>query len=345
MAGQFELSAKHLDNKKQAQEAAIEIQSLEAKEAVKALYIKSYGLLPSADAAYNDYIGLVISVEEIAKTNPLAATIIVDQIVAQEIVSKYSDESFNKDEIVAILCSEPGISSLSGLKTTVTAGCLQGKKLISKEQINADKFFIFANEDGKTKVYSVAKSALNVVNAAKNIAGTEILLNQVEINTSVSDSDCIAVINDNFETAQSIARTLIAAVSLGVGHSALIAGISTAKETKDANGSSISNTQSIQFTLADLFAELESGRMLTYYSADLIDSKKANIKFATMAKVQSSDAAAQISLQALQILGNLGYIANNDFAEVMQVAIAGQVKGGTNRVQKNQIYQYIMAKK
>lgn len=345
MAGQFELSAKHLDNKKQAQEAAIEIQSLEAKEAVKTLYAKSYGLLPSTDAAYDDYIGLTISVEEIAKTNPVAATIIVDQIIAQEIIARYGTGSFNKDEIIAILCSEPGISSLNELKTIVINGSLQGKKLISKEQLNADKFFIFANEEGQTKIYSVAKAALNVINTAKNIAGTEILLNQVEINTSVSDSEYVAVINDNFEAVQSIARTLIAAVSLGVGHSALIAGIQTSKETKDGNGSAISNTQSIQFTLADLFAELESGRMLTYYSADLINSNKANIKFATMAKVQSSDTAAQISLQSLQMLGNLGYIANNDFAEVMQVAIAGQVKGGTNRVQKNQIYQYIMAKK
>jgi alkylation response protein AidB-like acyl-CoA dehydrogenase len=64
-----------------------------------------------------------------------------------------------------------------------------------------------------------------------------------------------------------------------------------------------------------------------------------------MAKVQSTEAAATVSLKALQMVGNLGYLANNDFADVLQVAINGQVKGGTNRVQKNQIYSYMLAKK
>jgi len=161
----------------------------------------------------------------------------------------------------------------------------------------------------------------------------------------VQDNNCAATLNDDYEKVQCIARTYIAAVSLGIGHSAIVSSIITAKEVKDSNNQSISNTQSIQFALADMYAEHDAARMLTYYSANLIDNNKPSIKFATMAKVQSTDSAAAISVQALQIIGNLGYLANTDFADVIQAAVNGQIKGGTNRVQKNQIYQYMLAKK
>ena len=80
-------------------------------------------------------------------------------------------------------------------------------------------------------------------------------------------------------------------------------------------------------------------------SADLIDNNKPSIKYATMAKVQATDAASGISLQSLQLLGNIGYMVNNDFADVIHFTVSEQIKGGTNRVQKSHIYQYMLAKK
>jgi len=64
-----------------------------------------------------------------------------------------------------------------------------------------------------------------------------------------------------------------------------------------------------------------------------------------MAKIQASNAATKVSVEALQVLGNVGYLATNDFADSIKAALNCQIKGGTNRVQKNQLYGYMLAKK
>ncbi|MFH0701969.1 MAG: acyl-CoA dehydrogenase family protein [bacterium] len=354
MTAQFELGSKHIECKKQAQLAISEIKTNNPKEIVKELYNKSYGFIPQNSKTYNDYLGLVVTLEEFAKIRPEAASIIIDQILVQELLLKYginsSKNSFNSQNIYAVLCAEPGNALISSLLTKATKTSpgwkLEGKKLITKEQINADKYIIFAkDEQAKTRVFLVSKDDIKISGISKNIAGSNIVLNQIELNIKLSEECNIAIIEDNYENNTSIARTLIASVALGVAHSALVAGINAAKETKGPENQTISNTQSMQFTLADMFAELEASRMLTYYSANLIDNNKSNIKYATIAKVQATDSATGISVQALQLLGNLGYLANNDFAGFMQSAISGQVKGGTNRVQRNFIYQYMLAKK
>ena len=352
MSGQFELGSAHLEYKNQAVAAMTGITVQNSNEVIKELYKKSFGFLPADNTVYKDYLGLVVSMEEIAKINPDAASLLVDQIVFQELLNGYgtanSKNLFNINEIIAVLCLEPGVSILGSLNTkavkTSTGWNVQGKKSISKEQQNADKFVVFAkDEEEKTRVFIVSKVNVNKLN--KTIAGSNISLGQAEINADLTEKDCIAVINDNYERVMSIARTLVASVAVGIGHSALVSATAACKETKGTDGQAISNKQSAQFTLADMFGELEAGRILTYYSANLIDSNNTNIKQATMAKVQATDAAASISLQALQILGNMGYIADTDFANMMQAAVNTQIKGGTNRVQKNLIYQYMLAKK
>lgn len=354
MTGQFELGAKHLENKKQAESAVAEIKALDCKAATKELYSKSYGLIPARSKAYNDYLGLAVALEEIAKSCPVAASLLAEQELAQELLINYGNENakdlLNTNELFSILCSEPGKALFDSIETKAVKASggweISGKKSITKEQLNADKFIVFTkDENNNPELFVIAKNDLNLLKVNKNFAGANLTLNQAELKLTLPEKNHIGTINDNYEKTMCIARTMVAAVSLGIGHSALAAGINTAKEVKGPENQAISNTQSMQFAFADMFGELEAARMLTYYSADVIDSNKPSIKFATMAKVQATDSASGISLQALQILGNLGYLANNDFADIMQVALNGQIKGGTNRTQKNLIYKYMLAGK
>jgi alkylation response protein AidB-like acyl-CoA dehydrogenase len=348
MVVQFELGTKQLEDRKRTAAVISTITANGTKEIVKELISKSYGCVPSDKAAYSNYLGLVIALEEIAKTYPEAASILADQVVAQELVAKYGNGSLNAGEISAILCAEPGNADVKGLSTkAVKNGSnwnIQGKKIVRNEHLYADKYLVYAiDEEGKTRVFAIPEKDITVSQITKTIAGANINLNQVELNLNVADSSNIAVVTDNMERLLSVARTLVAAVACGIGHSAVANSISAAKEVKGTDNVSISGTQSMQFTLADMFSELESGKTLTYYSADLIDNGKANVKYATMAKVQSTDAAANNSMQSLQVLGNLGYLADNDFANLIRVAVDSQTKGGTNRVQKNQVYKYMLA--
>lgn len=353
MAVQFDLGSKHLENKKLANIAITEAKADNTKETTKNLMAKSYGQIPSEKAPYNDYLGLTVALEEIAKTAPEAASLLVDQVLIQEILAKYSNASsadiIKPGEVYSLLCVEPAGSPANLSTKAMKKGDkwhIEGVKLVRKENLLADKYFTFAlDEEKQVRFFAISEENIKINQLTKNIAGSNVNINQIQLNIDLDESACIGLINDCPERNFCIARTLTAAVALGIGHSAVVTGINVAKETKNCDNQALSSTQSVQFTIADMYGELEAGRMLTYYSADLIDNKKPNIKYATMAKVQSTDAASHISMQALQLLGNLGFLANNDFADIIRLAVDGQTKGDTNRIQKNQIYQYMLAKK
>lgn len=347
MSGQYELGPKHTGCLNKAKELISEI----TDENNPKQRVKEY--LTKIDTTYDDYLGMAVVLEEIAKQDSVSAYILADQFVFNEIMKSYGscspDTVVKKGETIGLLCLEPGYTGIQDIQTkavkTANGWQVQGVKLISNEQIYSDKYLIFAkDEEGKIRLFPVIEDDIKINETKKSISCSDVILNQAEINLEIKDDTCIGLINDNYEKVQTIARTLIAAVAVGIGHSALINSIQTAKETKNHAGQSISTSQSLQFTLADMFAEIEGARMLTYYSADNIDKGKPNIKIASMAKVKASEAAASAAMKTLHILGNIGFIANKD-TSLIQRAVDSQIKGGTNRIQKAQIYEYMLAKK
>lgn len=354
MVGQFELGSKHIECVKLANQNILELQGMNAKAAASQLLAKTYGYLPSESQVYDDYLGMTVAIEEIAKISPDVASILADQVVIKEIFKAYGNnnaiELLNSVETLGILCSESGIASLSSIKTKAVRNngqwTITGKKQISNEALAADNYLVFAqDEEGLIRLFVLSESQVQINVIDKAIASSKVVLKQAEINVTVNDNLLVGVIGDEMEFVQTVARTIIAATAVGIAHSALLASIGVVKEVKNAEGQSISSSQNVQFTLADMFAEIEASRMLSYYSANSIDEDRANIKLATMAKVKASDIAAKSSVDALHIIGNLGYIVNSDFSNVVLRAVDSQVKGGTNRAHLSKIYQYMLAKK
>lgn len=354
MAGQFELGSKHIECMKLANQNISEIQETNLKEIAKKMLEKTYGFLPSESQVYDDYLGLTVALEEIAKVAPGAASILADQVLIREIFKAYGNNNanavLNSKETVGILCSESGLASISNISTKAVRNngqwTISGTKQICNEQLSSDSYLVFAqDEEGLIRLFIVPEEKISIEVVNKNIASAKISIGKAVINVNLNESAHVGVISDEFEYVQTVARTIVAATSVGLAHSALITSIGVAKEVKNDEGQAISSSQNIQFTLADMFAEIEASRMLTYYSANSIDENKANIKLATMAKIKASDISAKSSIDALHILGNIGYVANTEFAEIVLRAVDNQVKGGTNRTQMSKIYQYMLARK
>ena len=354
MAGQFELGSKHIECMKLANQNISEIQDTHTKEIAKKMLAKTYGFLPSESQVYDDYLGLSVAMEEIAKVSPGVASVLADQVLLREIIKVYGNNNANavlsSKETIGILCCESGLASISNISTKTVRNngqwTIKGSKQINNEQLLSENYLIFAqDEEGLIRLFVIPEDQINIDIINKNIASTKISLSNAVIDVVVNDNAHIGVINDEFEYVQTVARTLIAATSVGIAHSSLITSIGVAKEVRNDDGQAISSSQNMQFTLADMFAEIEASRMLTYFSANSIDENKASIKLATMAKVKASDIAAKSSVDVLHILGNIGYLSNTDFANVVLRAVDNQVKGGTNRTQMSKIYQYMLAKK
>ncbi len=359
MTGQFDLGAKHLNCIKKTKELISEIdKSLppdkSPKEVIKSYLSNSLGTLPSENEIYDDYLAMIVSLEEISKHDSLSAYILADQIIFREILKSYSNAKaenyLEEDETVSLLCMESGYSGLNDLQTraskTDEGWHVEGTKLISNEQLYSDKFVIFArDEENKIRLFIIHEDNIKIVESEKTISSSRVAFNQVKLSHNFREDQNIAVISDKFENILAVARTLIAAISVGIGHSCLVRGIEVVKETKNSKGESVSSSQGIQFTLADMFSEIESARMLTYYSADSIDKGKTSIKTASMAKVKASEASSTVALETLNLFGNVGFIANSDFAPLIQRSVDSRVKGGTNRLQRAQIYEYMLTKK
>ncbi|EQB77400.1 short-chain specific acyl-CoA dehydrogenase, mitochondrial [Camelus ferus] len=128
-------------------------------------------------------------------------------------------------------------------------------------------------------------------------------------------------------------RIGIASQALGIAQAALDCAANYA-ENREAFGVPLSKLQAIQFKLADMALALEGARLLTWRAAMLKDNKKPFIKEAAMAKLAASEAATNISHQAMQILGGMGYVTEMPAERHYRDARITEIYEGTSEIQR-----------
>jgi alkylation response protein AidB-like acyl-CoA dehydrogenase len=129
-------------------------------------------------------------------------------------------------------------------------------------------------------------------------------------------------------------RITIAAQALGIAQGALDYAKGYAKERKQF-GKAIAEFQGIQFMLADMAMKLEAARQLTYAAAAKSERGDDNLTFfGAAAKCFASDAAMEITTDAVQLLGGYGYTRDYPLERMMRDAKITQIYEGTNQVQR-----------
>jgi len=128
-------------------------------------------------------------------------------------------------------------------------------------------------------------------------------------------------------------RINVAARGLGLAQAALEDALRYA-QVRVAFGKPICEHQSIQIKLADMATKIEAARLLTYSAAEKRDrGERADLE-AGMAKLFATETAAEVSLEAMRILGGNGY--SKDFAveRYYRDAPLLLIGGGTNELQR-----------
>lgn len=100
-------------------------------------------------------------------------------------------------------------------------------------------------------------------------------------------------------------RTGIAAISLGLIQASLDAAVKFANE-RVLYGKPITNLQSVQFKIAEIYADLEACRLLAYRAAWLIDRGRRSDADVAAAKFYCSEAALRCTRKAMDIMGAYG---------------------------------------
>jgi alkylation response protein AidB-like acyl-CoA dehydrogenase len=156
-------------------------------------------------------------------------------------------------------------------------------------------------------------------------------------NVRIPADRLIGAEGDGFRTAMRTldhTRVTIAAQAVGIASGALDYALGYIKERKQF-GRPIADFQGIQFMVADMGMKLETARQMTYVAAAKSERGDADLTFfGAAAKCFASDAAMEITTDAVQLLGGYGYTRDYPLERMMRDAKITQIYEGTNQVQR-----------
>ena len=137
-------------------------------------------------------------------------------------------------------------------------------------------------------------------------------------------------------------RLGIAAQALGIAGACLDLATAWARE-RHAFGKAIAEFQGLRFLLADLAAQIEAARALTYAAAAKKDRGEPARKEVAMAKLLASRAAMDAGVKALQVYGGYGYMKDYPVERYFRDAKVTEIYEGTSEIQRLVIASELLA--
>jgi alkylation response protein AidB-like acyl-CoA dehydrogenase len=130
-------------------------------------------------------------------------------------------------------------------------------------------------------------------------------------------------------------RPIVAARGIGCAEGALMYAVEYVKQ-REAFGKTIADFQGIQWKIAELAAEIEAARLLTYRAAWMADRgqfTKEWVPYLSIAKYYATELAVKASSEALQMLGAAGYMEDHPLELLYRDAKQLTIVEGTTQVQ------------
>jgi alkylation response protein AidB-like acyl-CoA dehydrogenase len=136
-------------------------------------------------------------------------------------------------------------------------------------------------------------------------------------------------------------RVGIAAQSVGLARAALDEAVAYANEREQFDRP-IGEFQAIRHTLADMYTQVRAGRLLTWDAARRLDAGEEARTAASMAKYFASEAAVDVTNEAVQIHGGAGYTTEHPVEQFYRDAKVTTIYEGTSEIQKNVIARELL---
>jgi acyl-CoA dehydrogenase len=252
-----------------------------------------------------------------------------------------------------LLCSfgltEPGAGSdVSAIQSTATRDggdyVLNGSKMFITNAGEAAWFVIFASTDREAGHRGLSAF---VVPADSN--GVVVEQHLDKLGQRATDTSALAFqdvrvpaanrLGEEGEGFKIAMRTLdltrpgTAAGAVGVARAAFEHAVEYAK-TRVQFGQPIAINQGVNFLVADMAAEIEGARLLTWQAAWLIDQGERATLQSSYAKRFAADTAMKVSTDAVQIFGGYGYMKEYPVEKLLRDAKLFQIYEGTSQIQR-----------
>jgi alkylation response protein AidB-like acyl-CoA dehydrogenase len=138
---------------------------------------------------------------------------------------------------------------------------------------------------------------------------------------------------DIFNSSMVLERGCILASALGTMQRQLETCVEYAQARKQF-GQAIGKFQGVADKAADMYLRLQAARLLVYQAASLGQQGKLTMAEAAAAKLFTSEAWVQSSLDSIQIHGGYGYTEEAGIGRALRDAIAGTIQSGAAGVQR-----------
>jgi acyl-CoA dehydrogenase len=252
-----------------------------------------------------------------------------------------------------LLCSfaltEPGAGSdVSAIKTTATKDgddyVLTGSKMFITNAGQAAWFVVFALTDPEA-----GHRGLSAFVVPADAAGVVVEKHLDKLGQRATDTSALAFQEvrvpaanrlgeegEGFKTAMrtlDLTRPGTAAGAVGVARAAFEHAVEYSK-SRIQFGQPIAMNQGVNFLVADMAAEIEAARLLTWQAAWLIDQGERATLQSSFAKRVAADTAMKVTTDAVQIFGGYGYMKEYPVEKLMRDAKLFQIYEGTSQIQR-----------
>jgi len=137
-------------------------------------------------------------------------------------------------------------------------------------------------------------------------------------------------------------RSVMPAMCLGIIERCVEESVRYAK-TREQFGKPIAEFQAIAFKLARMELALENARNLVFKLAWAQRAGKLDARLASLAKLYCAEEAVRVALDAIQIHGGAGYMAELPLEKLMRDAKMFEIGGGTNEIQLQTIARAMLS--
>ena len=306
-----------------------------------------------------DSISYVLAITEISKVDASAAVIMsVNNSLVCAGIEKYCNEEQKQKylvplatgEVIGAFClSEPeaGSDATSQKTTAIDKGdhyLLNGTKNWITNGNSASTYIIIAQTD-----IEKGHKGINAFIVEKSWAGFEIGIKEKKMGIRGSDTHSlmftdVKVPKENrigadgfgFNFAMAVlngGRIGIASQALGIAKGAFELALKYSQERK-AFGKEIFKHQAIAFKLADMATQIAAAEMLVFKAATEKDAGEDISQSGAMAKLFASQTAMDTTIEAVQIHGGNGYVAEYHVERMMRDAKITQIYEGTSEIQR-----------
>jgi L-prolyl-PCP dehydrogenase len=221
---------------------------------------------------------------------------------------------------------------------------LNGTKLYVTNAPAADVVLIFAAHPGRSRPTDISAFLVDKGTPGLTVSHS---MEKMGLRTSpmgeVVLADCLVPADKRlgpegagvaiFTSSMGWERSCILASALGTMQRQLEMCVGYAQERKQF-GQTIGKFQGVAGKVADMYLRLEAARLLVYQAAWLTQQGKPAIAEAAAAKLFTSEAWVQSSLDAIQIHGAYGYMKEAGIERDLRDAVAGTIYSGTSEIQR-----------